>query len=68
MLKQLWQTSSNSLVRVNTLEAPVKVRYQEVQRVTGDEMVIQQPFDLKVDLSAARAWTVRSANLHGREG
>lgn len=36
--------------------------YQEVQRVTGDEIVVSQPFDLTVDLSAARAVTVRAAN------
>jgi Uma2 family endonuclease len=41
--------------------------YEEVQRVTGDEIVVGQPFDLKVDLSEARAATIQAASQHRRK-
>ncbi|MFB9321146.1 Uma2 family endonuclease [Cryptosporangium minutisporangium] len=34
--------------------------YEEVQRVTGDQIVVTEPFDLEVDVSAARTATIRA--------
>lgn len=35
--------------------------YEEVQRVTGDEIVVTEPFSMKIDVSAARAVAARAA-------
>jgi Uma2 family endonuclease len=37
--------------------------YEEAQRVTGDQIVVTEPFDLMIDVSEARALTVEAAGL-----
>ncbi|SHN45576.1 Uma2 family endonuclease [Cryptosporangium aurantiacum] len=40
--------------------------YQEVQRVTGDQISVTEPFDLMIDVSEARAATVRAESTRSR--